>query len=590
MDHESHEKERKTQINPPSDTALEPVIAGEEVIQPTSLQAAPEKPRRKPWLWLGLGAGGLLALLLLCAQAFGLTGRLSGTTDNAAAAIPADAQVYLGANLLQLRPEKLDRLVQPYMTQIENPPFGTGNGFLIELEKQYLKPLDIVFSKDVQPWIGQYFGMGISCGDDLKSPIDLEGCDVIFAVEALNAIAADIFIQQWTKSPEGQSDPAGRRQYYQGITIYIVPEKDMAIARSKGLVIFSPRVEAVQAAIDAQAGQSLQDQEAFQQLSRELPGGRFLTFFANQPTQQIMPQISGSGGGLLQTLISTTLPVQAFAAGLSIVEEGLQADAITSYNPQKLTEAQRARLQNAGQAAKIAQVMPADAILLVAGQEIQEAMQIRPESPDAQSNDSMNLLSQFLTEIGFSQEPDILSYLDQEYGLAAVPEADSEVELAGIPIGLLFASHINDSDSLDAAIRKSGQMSPAMEMVATDVDNGHAYQTNRPDGDEQLFISLGEEYMAAGSSRWRVAEILNPGTTLSENPEYKEIWAHFETGITPILYLDVASLLDSLEKGQGEYDELPQEIRFLKPIHHLAIGAMPFKDNLGHTTAIIFVN
>ena len=134
-----------------------------------------------------------------------------------------------------------------------------------------------------------------------------------------------------------------------------------------------------------------------------------------------MPWISGSGGGLLESSLSNALPIQAIAAGLSIVDEGLQIDAITSYDPEKLTEAQRTRLQNASQASRIAQLMPADTILLYTAQEIQGAVEAIPEALADRSNEAL-LLSTLLGEIGFELEPVILSYLNKEYGLAVVPE------------------------------------------------------------------------------------------------------------------------------------------------------------------------
>ena len=571
--------------------------------EPTRRSRSAELSRRSPWLWAGLGALALVVVAVILALALGLPARLLGGLDAAAAAMPADTPIYLGVNLLQATPDKLDRIVRPVMAEVRDASAnGVGEfrdtaGMLAELDKSLDEAYGFTFSGDIQPWLGQYLGFGIT-GDLMSSlGLDPQEAGVILAVEARDRKAADAFLGKLRLGLVEKTDQQVAEQDYQGVTIYTHEVNRLAFARSGSLVLFASRLEDVQAAIDAQRGDSLGDQADFKAIARQLPRERFLTMFVDgEGYQRMLSEAMPTGIGVTG-LAQFSTQMQAFgsiAASLAVVDEGLQMDALALYDIEKISDTQRAALQNAGQASRIAEVMPADTLLLFAGQGLKDIMQINRETLGSQIgadyDEAMLMLS---AEIGFNLDTDLLAYLEGEYGLALVPEPDSIFAQMGVPLGVIFASRIGDHEALESTIQKfnSYVSRQGATVKQSDVGEDHVYTLGDPFAGDMVAFGLSQDHLAIGLTSERIENVFNPAETLADDSAYREAWTHFSRDAIPFFYLKLPDLLEALRGGMvgQELESFNQSIAVLKPVSLLAMVTSPVKNNQVHSTLIVFI-
>ena len=561
------------------------------------LPPLPPKPtRRSPWLWAGLGVLALVVVAAILVFALGLPARLLGGQD-AAAAMPADTPIYMGVHLLQVTPDRLDRIVRPFMAEVPNAEFRDTAEMFAQLDKSLDETYGFTFTGDIQPWLGQYLGFGIS-GDFMGATgFDPQEAGLILAVEARDRKAADAFLGKLRASLVEETDQPVAEQDYQGVTIYTHEANQLAFARSKGLVLFASRLEDVHAAIDAQRGDSLGDQAEFKALARQLPRERFLTMFVDgEQYLQMLSEAMPTGMGVTG-LAQFSAQMQAFgsmAASLAIVEEGLQMDALVVYDAEKLSETQRLMLQNAGQASQIAGVMPADTLLLIAGQGLNNILQMNKDTLGDQIGADYDEAMQMLAaEIGFNLDSDLLAHLEGEYGLAVVPEPESIFAQMGVPLGVIFASRISNHDALESTIQKfnSYVSQQGATVKQSDMGEDHLYTLGDPFAGEMVAFGLGQDHLAISLTSKRIENVFHPAEALADDSAFREAWTHFSRDSIPVMYLKLPDLLEALRGGMvgQELESYNQSIAVLKPVSLVAMVTSPAKNNQVHSTLIVFV-
>ncbi len=557
----------------------------------------PVTSRRSPWPWVGLGVLALLVVVVIVVFALDLPGRLTGKLDAAAVAMPADTTIYMGVNLLQLTPAKLDRIVKPFTAEVSEVEFKDTASMLAELDKSLEDSYGFNFTGDIQPWVGQYLGFGIA-GDFMRtSGFDPEEAGFILAIEVRDRKAADAFLDKLRSSLVEKSDQRVNEQEYQGVTIYTHEANQVAFARSKSLVLFAPRLEDVQAAIDAQRGDSLNDNADFKTLGRQLPGERFLTVFAN--SEQYLQMLSeGTPSAIGITGLQMTTQMQAvgsIAASLAIVDEGLRVDAIASYDAEKLSETQRTMMQNASKAGLVAEVMPADTMFLFAGQGLNNIMQMYEEVLGEQMGVDYDEAMQMLeAELGFNPGTDLLAYLEGEYGLAIVSEPNNLLaQTAGVPLGIIFVSRISDHDMLESTIQNFNRFASGQGVTVKESNIGedHIYTLGDPFMGEVVSLGLSQDHLAISLTRQGIENVFDPGETLMENSDYQEIWTHFSKDSVPVFYLKLPELLESLRGSMvgQELESFDESTAFLKPVSFIAMASSPLKDDQLRSTLTVFI-
>ncbi len=310
--------------------------------------------------------GGLAASAALCAclvalvsgtiaiDPFGwnLLDQLFGGADDAAAAMPADTGFFVGVDLLGLTPEKIGRVVDPFLAiagEPDTPDFDSG---LDLLDVDMLEEFGFTFQDDILPWLGRFAGVGVSTleFDDFGNPEEVSWSLI---VSTRNEDASDSFLVKLRDYISDESGYDFDATSYEDVTIYELDTADrlerVAMTRSDGLVIFGSGALTIQASIDAEKGDSLADSDDYKVLAAELPGNRALTFYADssiveslqEALQQDLPL--GVGPGDLPALDDASA-----AFSLSLTDEGVQFDTANivdregmSANQQEMLDSRR---------------------------------------------------------------------------------------------------------------------------------------------------------------------------------------------------------------------------------------------------------
>jgi hypothetical protein len=577
----------------PEYEAPEPV--GEPALEPAWAGAAPPEtppaPRSKAPLWAAIIGLVLLLVLVGVAFAIDLPGRLAGGVEKSAEAIPADAVVYMGINLLQANPENLDRILKPILSKVETSEYSDAAGMLAQLDQDLQGELGITFIDDIQPWLGQYASLGIS-----NLQLDMYGGlsevpNLVVAIETRNTGAADDFLEKLAGSAAEDNGEPLNEQEYQGVTIYTTPGDELAFARSGRLVLFAPSVEDIQSGIDAQAGESMADNDQLKSLEQKLAKDRLLTIFVDGAVYDDLLQNMASTG-MLGSLAVTQSPFEALAMSLGIVDEGLRMDFVYAMNPELAAEGQSAALIGRLDTGQLAEVVPGDTMLLFASQELGKAFSNAqagfPEDTRADFEESIQMLNQ---ELGIDLQQDLLAYLDEEWGIAVMP---GEATALGIPLGVVILSHINDQAALKVTLDSLAETFEQLGVTVTTATAGdsYTYGLGDPIMGNVLFIGLSPDYLVIGTGPEQVQAVLNPdGESLAETAEYKDVWEHFPRQQAPIVYLELAALLDYLQANMPQYDPamVGDQVDILYAIPYAGMGGQILNDHEVQVTLIIFV-
>jgi MFS family permease len=307
--------------------------------------------------------GGALALAVVCAccvaaaaglilDPFGwnLLGLLFGRADPLAASMPADTTYYLSVDLFKTTPEKINRILQPFSDALGVDETQDLDSMMEELDKSVLSNLDMTFKDDIEPWIGQFIGVGIQNIQFADTgPADTPG--FILAVETRNGGKADTFLKKLRDKSFAQSGETLKETQYQGVTIYSsTPQygQGTAFTRSGNAILLGTSLRDVQDAIDAQKGDSLADSGDYRDAVGALPSGRILTMYMDME-KMIDPYLSilesmGMGDysdsmnqeqldALTQALEDNKESMVGTALSVSIVDAGLQIDVSAYWTP-----------------------------------------------------------------------------------------------------------------------------------------------------------------------------------------------------------------------------------------------------------------
>ena len=519
-----------------------------------------------------------------------MTGGLETTT----AAMPPDTAVYMGVNLLQLTPENIDQVLKPVLEKIPGAEVSDMDGVFEQLDKALQDSMGITFTDDIKPWLGQYAAIGLDPSFDQYGGLS-EASSLIIAIETRDTEAADAFLDKLRAAVDEQSLGAMQEEEYQGVTYYVSSyPQTLAFGRSKNMVLFAMNAESMQAAIDAQEGESLQDSEEIKNLAGQLPANRSITMFVDGDRYAELLSQGAVAPGLPNMLgTSNFQSMGKVAASLAIVDEGLRMDAVTSYDPEKMTEGQRAQLANFNQIAQAAQVAPADSMLLAAAQGLSDvlaaARESIPEEARADFDESIQMLNE---QLGFDLEQDLLAYLDEEFGLVLMP---GEWPPLQIPIGLVMFSHMNNQEKLKETLGKlstSAEVNLGASVIPSEEGDNTYYDLADPYQGNIATLGLSPEYLALGLTHEQVEAVLQPSEALADHDEYKEVWGHFPNGTAPFLYVEVANLANYLQEklGVNDAEVFRTDLAFLDAIPYLALGVLPYEGDMSHATMILFID
>jgi len=558
----------------------------------------------------------LVAAVIVFADPFDLhiKDRLfGGTFDAAAEAMPEDTSVYIGLNLRDATPDQLDRVIEPFAEAIDIDQ-KSWDDIIEYLDKYIGEELDLTITDDIKPWIGQYVGLGIF---DIRISNSEKPVSLIIAAESRDNNAADDFLSKLQDRIEENGDERLGESEYKGVTIYALQGgMGLAFCRSGNLVLFSLGENDLRTAIDAQKGKSLVDNSRYRDMLNKLPDKRVATVFVTSqeiedllnklqsPTGEVFDQITEGLGETADVPNPLVTQVnldtwEAMGMSISITGAGIQIDAVTAYNMENISAAQRELFESMGKSSKTIEMFPEDTLAFITSQRLDLSYDVALETMrdiSQETSDSIDdALHSVREEIGIDLEDDLFHRLDGEFTLGIFPSSQGILaKEANVDLGFALLAESSDT----------GALANTMDIFASKVGEEGGGVDRFKSGDVELYEFLDgssgdivfaggieKDYMAIASTS-RAIEGLFAGTTpLSKSSRYRDAISPLPDGVTPMLFLDVEGILGIIRESLPEYsqDSGGVTMKVLETIPYVVMGYSEMNDGIIRMTLVIHV-
>lgn len=566
---------------------------------------------QKPLLMLGVAAlvillvfGCLAAgtLLIIDPFNFHIIDRLTGRWDAAAEAMPEDTVMYMGVNLLNMTPQKLERVLTPFQNLVveeTGEPVATLEDIKTQLDADVLSELDMTFAEDIQPWIGQYLGLGL-VDFQMGKYGELETVDFVGSVEVRNSKAADAFLEKLRLKISENTGGAFVETTYRGVTLAELTTSSeldqIAFARSGNLLIFSNHSRNLKRAIDSQGEASLAVEPVFKQLVGKLPKERILNLYiAGDRLTELLRTSAPTLGGM--GAAESAQYLGGLAMSISIVDAGIQIDSWVAYDPEKMSEEQKKMTATTGEKLTLAENLPAGTLFYLGGVHLDQvwlANKATLAQTTGMGEDWDAAMDLFAQEYGFNPDTDLLPYLDGEWGLAILPAEDGILaQQMKIPIGVLLAMDTSNSEKVAGVVNDFASSLRTMGTPVVDVPfrDTSLKQLSDPMMGPVFTFGLADERLVLATSSGMVGMLTEDQETLADAARYQQVVKALPRGVAPTLYLDLEKMFDDIRSNLSDefLGTFEESVNYLQPIQYVILGNSAVQKNLAHSVAIIFI-
>jgi hypothetical protein len=542
-----------------------------------------------------LGAG---LVIYLDPLDWNLIARLTGRYDAAAEAVPADAMLYVGLDLLQLQSPEAERIFKAFADAVPEGEFGGSEDVFNDLDEEMEQEFGFTFTGDIQPWVGRHAGIGIT---DLQiSPSgEFESIDFIFAAAIRDRAAAEAFSAVLQDRIEAESGGTIQSSEYEGTTIYALPGdpgEGIAFAIHRGTFLFSTGAAAIRESIDAKSGDSFMDTEIFRNLAGQLPGDGLLHVFAT-PTLMEGVAESFSPGLVSTSAFGGQIPFLGSAFSFAFVPAGIRIDTATMYDPEAVPEFLQQVNDLRLQELTIDGRIPGNTLIFAGGRGLAFTIELIRERMAADGSDASvdESMAAFESEFGFSLENDLLANLDGEYALVVLPSRDGMLAAREVSLGVVLLFETSNPDGL-APVLAALEEILARELVAPEqleVNGAVVYQVGDPFLGEMFSYGVVENRFLVATSASLIRDLQADGPSLRVSETYQAVWGDFPNGTTPSFYFDVAGLIGSIREGMSSGDRADFDANLagaLGPFRQIAMGTRSPSPELQLTTLIVFID
>ena len=566
---------------------------------------------------IALGVGGIVLLVLLCCCVVAavvifldpfrlhLLDRLTGRYDAAATAMPADTEAYVGVNIVNLANPKTSQLIDVFAQATGNENIRDTATLQQELDKTMQEQYGVSVSKDFTPWIGQYVGVGMTgVGfDENGQPLTPEW---VVAIESRDNGRADEFLAYLRDQIAKTQDVTFAESEYGGAKIYSSQTeqapRQIAFTRSGSVVLIGTNTSSIQNSVDAQNNKmTLADNRYFRSLLAELPSGRVATlYFSGAQIESLLGQLVKMPlGANAQSF--TNLPFQEMVIAWSIVDAGMQLDAVYAYDPTKLSDYQKEAMKYTGMKPKTDGLFPGSTVLYVSGQHLDLAMKVNQDvlSKLGSAQDFAESMMMLEEQTGIDIQNDLIQYLNGEYAFGVFSSSQGFLaESLKINLGasILFESKASSElrvtlEKLNTAISMSGDIA----VGETQAGGISLYELTDPGSDMKVAVyGLTDQYLVLSTGSDSVAEMFGGGSKLSQSSRYQQTVQALPKDMALTMYLDLEGLLGMIKEGLGamgvrDTTSFDEAIGSLKPIKAIAIAASPVRKDVGRNTVLILV-
>ena len=554
----------------------------------------PGNRRMKKGLPLIVGLVGSSVGICLCLALFLLVdpfrlhlwGRLMGTYDAAATAMPPETSLYLGVNLLNLNQERIREIQQAFQDAARGTYLGDDMNDMEDDFDEIQDDWGINVEEDVLPWIGQYAGFGV-IDPSMDYYLEIETADWLLAIETRDKEAADAFLLKLT---DGISDNNGFRFdeiTYQDVLIYEYDTEELALARSDDLVLIGNGTRVIENAIDTRQKESLVDAPYYQQIVGSLPRNRAVTFVLNplfwQETSDFLAEELDTGS---DSLFSNEFAGLGFS--WSLIDEGIQMDIVTAFDRAQIDETTSQLLEAMADRQLLTEHLPEDTVAYWQGNRLDLLWQAGTERimDSVGRADFQESMAIFEEELGFDPEQDLFVELNGNWTIAIVPSHDSfYAQYADINLGGVWLAQGNNLETLARTAEDIADAMSEEGFFINDIrrDDLLVYEATE---DEGFGFGTSEEFAFVGTSGRDIEQLYIHDGSLLDNEAHQQTWRAFPKGMTPLFYLNAAALLDALESSDDIYQE---DLPVWRPITAFAGATDLIGQDTVHHTLIVFI-
>ncbi len=329
----------------------------------------------------------------------------------------------------------------------------------------------ISYEKDLQPWVG---GVMVA----VLPPSAVQPAQN----NPQSSSEPSILMVVGIKDKVGAANFANKLKKQKNVKINEIEYKGQKIQETKGKgsptystilnnehVLFSPSQNAVQQAIDTSKGEPsfLSKKGASEIMGNNLK-------LENTLAQIYVPDYSGMVKQLLssnpqaQQLPPQTLEqlkqIKSVVAGIGVDDNGLRVKADTKLDPQKV------QFQYEKTPGKVLSQLPQDTIALISGGGISKWWTAFAEQ--AKDTPELNVILQQargqLNLVGIDLDKDIFSWMDGEFGIAAIPANQGLLKQIGFGGAFLF--HTGDRKTAEATLSKLDNLAKAQSVKIAQKD------------------------------------------------------------------------------------------------------------------------
>jgi hypothetical protein len=517
-----------------------------------------------------------------------LIGRLFGGSEPVAQVMPANTDLYVSVDFLKLVVNTdYDDIINAFAENADNPDIRNKQDIVQKIDESLDESLGVTLTDDILPWIGTYIGIGFTDFqmDDYGNP-QMES--FVVAIQARDKVKADEFIQKVISNQEDQTGENFDTEEYQGAIIYYqdLDYSQTSIARSNDIVYISTDFDNIKQAIDAQKGDGLDSSAAFKDATSGLPGSRVMTIYAS-PT--VFDEITSTSSVSSSTFGALDIMDNA-GLSISVVDEGIKLDLVTTYNLDQLSEQERQMLEEGGGSTEVARYFPANTLIYYAGNHLDRTWAtyrdiIEGYSSSSDFEESMNMAED---QVGFNPDTDLLPILDGAYAIGFYEDNDSFLnQNADVPLGFLGVFETSQVDQMNSLVADfTDSMDNQTGMRVNDNSSGDLtyYEVeDKLSGDIVFGYGLYQHYLMLGTNGQLLEQATQNSDSLSQNNKFNDVWGNF-SGMKPMLYVDLAGIIDMAENLSGA------NLGILTPIDALAAANGNLQGRTTKTSIILFIS
>jgi hypothetical protein len=450
-----------------------------------------------------------------------------GSPFTAAEAVPADADVVITMDFLQIRDlDKVDRLIQAFAEPMAEHDIIDDvpdlEAALAEFDDAMEEEVGFRFAEDVLSWIGRSGSLAFWIPDEVLDPAALEVPevpDLLLTLEVTDQAAAQDFLDLWIGEIR-ESGAEVETVQVAGVQAYAsggdAPAVVMALEDER--LIIASGVDIVRRAIEVDVADSVAQTDDFQELASVIGGDPLMTFYLAPSLMETFADVVEQGGGgpmtgqLPDTGVMAAMTLDDYGAGLWALDLPARTYGFIDV------------------------VIPEDFM-----DGIEELMDESMAQAGVAESDVDEMTGPIDDMLGMSLTDDLLPQFGGEMLFAVVPASDGMFARdLGADIGMLFGMGVADSavvqDALDRLVDIARDEGVTVETVdgVTVMDDGAG---------PIAAMSVTDDALLASTSPDAIGEFASGGGALGEGDTFTRTDGLVQ-GDGMVFYVDINAIVD----------------------------------------------